>query len=207
VLTPIHPSRLQFTCRTRPIFNGDGDPGSESEACQGPPGARSPFAHSRCYLLRRGVSHPVRGHYPSFKAHTGSCARPNPSRRLRSSLFRRVFAECRQSLCEMALPGVISATLSPHAWTRTPMLPLVFMPVSSQETSAFATSGAARHHTQSVPRLPYGVDYGAAVIHSCSGLRLCSPPRSLLPPCCHWATVAFTSEPNLCCYLHRHRIC
>jgi hypothetical protein len=46
-----------------------------------------------------------------------------------------------------------------------------------------------------------------SVIRSCSGRRICSPPRSLLPPCYHWAAVAFPSEQNLCCYLHRHRIC
>jgi hypothetical protein len=109
--------------------------------------------------------------------------------------------------CEMALPGVISANLSPHAWTRTPVPPLVLLPVSSQETSAFADSRPARLGTISIQRLPYGLNYAAAVIRSSSGLRVCSPPRSLLPQCCHWAAVTFTSEQNLCCYLHRHRIC
>jgi hypothetical protein len=79
-------------------LNGHRDPGSASGACQGPPGAQSPFARSRCSLLRRGVAHLVRGHDPSFKAPTGSCARPQPSCRLQSSLFRQVFAGCRQSL-------------------------------------------------------------------------------------------------------------
>jgi hypothetical protein len=49
----------------------------------------------------------------------------------------------------MAFPGVLSAHLSPHAWTRTPGLPLVRIPVSSQGTSACAVSGigsASRHH-------------------------------------------------------------
>ena len=58
--------------------------GSVSGSDHGPPSAQSPFARSRCYLGRRGVSHHVGGHYSSFIAHTGSCARPNPSRRLRS---------------------------------------------------------------------------------------------------------------------------
>ena len=96
--THIHPSRLWFTCRSRPIFNGHGDPGTESGAGQGPPGVQSSFARARCYHARQGVSHPVREHYPSFIAHTGSCARPQPSRQLRSSLLRRVFAGCRQPL-------------------------------------------------------------------------------------------------------------
>ena len=51
------------------------------------------FTDQRC-----GVQHHIRGHYPSFIAHTGSCARPNPSPRLWINLLRRVFAGCRQSL-------------------------------------------------------------------------------------------------------------
>ena len=34
---------------------------------------------------------------------------------------------------------------------------------------------------QSVQRLPYGRFHGAAVVRLCSGLRVCSPPRSLPP--------------------------
>ncbi len=49
----------------------------------GPPGAQRPFARSRCYLSQGGVEHHLGGRYPSFVAHTTSCARPNPSRRLR----------------------------------------------------------------------------------------------------------------------------
>jgi hypothetical protein len=48
---------------------------------------------------------------------------------------------------EMALPGVLSANLSPHAWPSTPVRPLVHIPVSSQETSAFTASGSARQRT------------------------------------------------------------
>jgi hypothetical protein len=44
---------------------------------------RAPLPASGCYPLRRGVSHHVRRHYPSFIAHTGSWARPKPSFRLR----------------------------------------------------------------------------------------------------------------------------
>ena len=82
----------------------------------------------------------------------------------------------------LALPGVLSAPLSPDAWTHTPVVPLVRIPVPSQRTSAFAASETARHSPVSVRRLRYGDDIGAAVIRSCSGLRICSPPRSLLPP-------------------------
>ncbi len=86
MLTHIHPSPLRFARRTRlglssPMLNRrsvrDRFPPS-------PPSAQSPFAHSRCYLRWGDVSHHLRGRYPSFIAHTGSCARPNPSRCLRS---------------------------------------------------------------------------------------------------------------------------
>jgi len=98
MLTHIHPSRLWFTYRTRPNFNGYGYSGPKSGTDQGPPGAQSPFAHSRRYLLWCDVSHHIRERYPSFIAHTDSCARPNPSRRLQLSLLRQVFAGCHQSL-------------------------------------------------------------------------------------------------------------
>src|SRR5919198_4091373 len=58
----------------------------------------------------------------------------------------------------LALPGVISAPLSPDAWTHTPAVPLVPTPVASQRTSAFAVLEPARHATVSVQRLPYGDD-------------------------------------------------
>jgi hypothetical protein len=98
MLAHIHPSRLWFTYETRPIFNDTAYPGSESGAGQGPPGAQSPFARNRCYLLRRGVLHHIREHYSSFIAHTGSCARPKPSCRLGLNLVRQVFVDCCKSL-------------------------------------------------------------------------------------------------------------
>ena len=60
MLAHIHPSRLWFTYETRPIFNDTAYPGSESGAGQGPPGAQSPFARNRYYLLRCGVLHHIR---------------------------------------------------------------------------------------------------------------------------------------------------
>ena len=58
--------------------------GSMSGTVHSPPSAQSPFARLGCYLRRRDVSRPVSRHYPAFIAHMGSCARPNPSHRLRS---------------------------------------------------------------------------------------------------------------------------
>jgi len=123
MLTHIHPSRLWFTCETMPIFNDTAYPGPESGAGQGPPGAQSPFARNRCYLLRCGVLHHIRKHYPSFIAHTGSCARPNPSRRLRLSLLRRVFAGCRQSLLGVGPSRHYLCNPCMGAWTPTPQCP------------------------------------------------------------------------------------
>ncbi len=100
MLTHIHPSPLRFASRTRlglsePILSRR----SVRDRLQpSPPSAQSPFAHPRCYLRWGDVSHHLRGHYPPFIAHTGSCARPNPSCRLRLSLFRQVFAGCCQPL-------------------------------------------------------------------------------------------------------------
>ena len=65
---------------------------------QCPPSAESPLAPSRHYLSGGGLRDHLGGRYSSFVAHTGSCARPNPSRRLRSSLAWRVFAGCCQPL-------------------------------------------------------------------------------------------------------------
>jgi len=184
MLTHIHPSRHPFTCRTRPIFNGTVRPGPESGAVQGPPGAQSSFARTRCYLVRRGVSHPVRGHYPSFIAHTNSCVRPNPSHWFRLALVHWVFAGCRQSLLQdgpsrrylcASFPrcldpyrgGVPDA--STHYFSGTIGLP----PVS--------IGSATRNDPLSDFRV--GSIFAAAVIPSCSGLEVCLPPRSLLPPC------------------------
>lgn len=45
---------------------------------------------------------------------------------------------------EWDLPDVISANLSPRAWTPTPAAPVVLLPVSSHKTSAFPTLGTGR---------------------------------------------------------------
>ncbi len=123
MLTHIHPSRLRLPCRTRPRFNGPAAPARSPGLSQGPPGAQSPFARTRCYLVRRGVLHPVRGHYPSFIAHTNSCARPKPSCRLRLSLLRHVFAGCCQSLLGGGPSRRYLCNPCMGAWTPTPQRP------------------------------------------------------------------------------------
>ncbi len=98
MVTHIRPSRPSFTCRHRPDFNGSSFPVQCPEPNQDHPSAQSPFARLGRYPSRRGISYRVSRHYPAFIAHTGSCARPKRSCRLRLSLFRQVFAACRHSL-------------------------------------------------------------------------------------------------------------
>jgi hypothetical protein len=80
-----------------------------------------------------------------------------------------------------ALPDVISAHLSLRAWTPTPAARGVPVPVTSSTTSAFPPLGPGRRSAMPVQRLRYGAHFEAAVICSCSGPQVCSPPRSLLP--------------------------
>jgi hypothetical protein len=82
---------------------------------------------------------------------------------------------------EEDLPDVVSAHLSLRAWPPTPAALAVPLPVSSPKTSAFPPFGPGRRSTKPVQRLQHGALFEAAVIHSCSGPQVCSPPRSLLP--------------------------
>src|SRR5215510_504592 len=98
--------------------------------------------------------------------------------------------------CEKDLPDVISAYLSPRAWTPTPAARGVPLPVSSSTTAAFPSCGPGRRSAMPVQRFPYGALFEAAIISSCSGPQVGSPPRSLLPIQLHrMAAVTFPSEP------------
>jgi len=79
--------------RARPFFGIHQVPVLCPGMVLGPPSAQSPFARRRCYRRRDGVQHRLGGRYPSFIAHTGSCARPNPSPRLQ--LVARPGSLCR----------------------------------------------------------------------------------------------------------------
>ena len=87
--------------------------------------------------------------------------------------------------CQPRLGGGPSRRCSTHlslrAWTSTPAAREVHLPVTSSTTSAFPAFGPGRRSATSVQRLQYGAFFEAAVIHSCSGPQVCSPPRSLLP--------------------------
>ncbi len=54
-----------------------------------PPCAESPFASLRCYLSEGSISCYLNRHYPVLITRTGSCARPNSSRRLRITYYDR----------------------------------------------------------------------------------------------------------------------
>ena len=60
-----------------------------------PPSAQSPFARSGRYPRRGGLAGRLEGRYPLVVAHTGSCARPPPSPRLRCS-------RCARGLCRLS---------------------------------------------------------------------------------------------------------
>ena len=56
--------------------------------------------------------HHVRWRYPSFIAHTGSCARPNSSCCLRFNYYNRFLQVVTSPCWKMALPDIISAILA-----------------------------------------------------------------------------------------------
>ncbi len=145
------------------------------------PSAQSPFARARCYLSRHGVWHHVSGFYPTFIAPTGSCASPPPSSCLGRTLNTRSRQVAVSPCWEEDLPDVISAHPSLRAWTPPPAARGVPLPVSSSTTSAFPSFGPGRRSAKAVQRCQYGALFEAAVISSCSGPQVCSPPRSLLP--------------------------
>ena len=123
----IRPSLQWFACEHRPTFNGLVYPGTASRTSQGPPRAQSPFARSQ--VLPRSawcLRHHVRGIYPSFIAHTGSCARPKPSHCLDFTLDQWVFVtpwrDC-QSLLGVGPSRHYLCNPCVGAWTPTPQRP------------------------------------------------------------------------------------
>jgi len=177
MVTHIHPARPWFTCRNRPVFNGSSYPVLCPESNQDHPSAQSPFARPRCYLGRHGLSDRVSGRYPTFIAHTDSCARPIRSHRLRSSLFRWVFAACRHSLRRIGpsrryLCESFSGCLDPYpggssgAFTR--FFPEDIGLYQPESGSALNKSPYCNFCTEG--------HFGAAVILLCSGLQIRSPP-------------------------------
>ena len=84
--------------------------------------------------------------------------------------------------CQLAPPDVISASLSPGAWTLTPVGVMVLSLVSSHNSSAFPALQPGRlNHQYPYSDVSMDPNFEAAVISLCSGPRFCSPPRSLPP--------------------------
>jgi hypothetical protein len=67
--------------------------------------------------------HDIREHYLSFIAHTGSCARPNPSCLLDFTLDQQVFAGCCEPLLEDGPSRHYLRNPCVGAWTPTPQRP------------------------------------------------------------------------------------
>ena len=86
------------------------------------PCAESPFfALSRRYLSEGSFSCYLNRHYPVLITRTGSCARPNSSRRLRVNYYNGSLQVVTSPCWKMVLPDVISASLSLRAWTPIPV--------------------------------------------------------------------------------------
>jgi hypothetical protein len=105
-------------------------------------------------------------------------------------------------------PRIFPQMLAPiprwSSWCSYPFLPRRHRPSSSGDRLGNST-------TSPYSDFRTGRVLGATVISLCSGLQVCSPLRSLLPPCAltaaHWAAVAFTSPHISVCYRPEQGIC
>src|ERR1035438_7958290 len=121
------------------------------------------------------------------------------------SLSRLLPAPC----CPWDLPDDISANPFSDAWSHTPagpteciylFLPLCPRPSPSRDWVGFQICSSNTTFRRGIVE--------AADIPLCSGLRVCSPPRSFLPLCLsHRAAEAFTFGLSVLRYLRTHRIC
>ncbi len=143
-----------------------------------PAKAESPFARSRCYLLRCVVSRHIRESYLSFIAHTGSWARPNVSLCLQLFLLQRVFAGCCQSLLTDGPSRRYLLNLCIGAWTPTPPrftgALTRFFPVNISLT--FDATSSARETTASIAISMTNI------LRSCSHSFMFRLPYLLAPP-------------------------
>ena len=149
-----------------------------------PPGAQSPFAQCRYYPpLGRRVHHLLRERYSSVIAPTDSFANPvwlfSPSALTSGKKSSQVASS---PCCHRDLPDVVSANLSSDAWSPTTAVPrsaytCFFLRVIGLPPER---SGSASRFSPRIRLLAGGV-FEAADISLCSGLRVCSSPRSFLP--------------------------
>ncbi len=168
----IHPLPYEFATRLVMKVHLPSLPGSVS--CDGsfslPPCAESPFAQNRCYLLWHDVLHHVGRHYPSFIAHTGSCARPKPSCFLQPQLGQQVFAGCRKPLLGNGPSRRYLCNPYMVAWTLTPRrFPGAFTRFFPENIGLTLDLRRSAHRFIPTLQLQWGTHFEAAVIPLCSG--------------------------------------
>jgi len=111
--------------------------------------------------------------------------------------------------CQRDLPDVISANPSSDAWSLATAVPrsaftCFFLRVIGLPHEM---SGSASRNSPRIRLLTVAI-FDAADISLCSGLRVCSSPRSFLPLLMfRRAAGTFTSGLNVRRYLRTHRIC
>ena len=167
-LARVHPFRTQFASGLVPASAGD------PRLCvRGPPWDRPvprvPLPVARYCRQPGDVLHHLRGHYPSFVAHTDSCDDPKLSCRLCDMLVQQVFAGCCQPLLRvgpsrrylrLTFPGCLG--LSPGGLARCvyPFLPSRCQPsLRTHNRSASTSSHLATARwgpiSGSLPFLPF----------------------------------------------------
>ncbi len=177
MLTHVHPSRIWITGRARPIFNGSVYPALSPGPAKARQVPRAPLPEAGVNLLRRDVLRHIGGHYPSFIALTGSCARPKPSRCLRLSLLQRVLAGCRQSLLGDGPSRHYLCNPCVGAWPPTPQCPpsaLARFFLGDNGLTSGVTGSA--HQTTPAMQLQQGI-----LFRGCSHSVMFRLPRSLGP--------------------------
>ena len=205
MLAHMHPSPLRFTCRTRPLFNGSATPARGPGPAKAHQVPRAPLPSLGVTL--QGVAPPPREALPPYHRSYGlmrqSKTLPLPSVALYSRSLQVVASPC----WKMAFPEVISASLSPDAWTLTPVGPY----------GAYArffpqNIGLPRITSGSAPTLnPYS-DFSTELLPGCTLSVMFKPPGLLTTQVAptavlkNWAAVTFTSKHPTVCYLAVSRI-
>src|SRR5215475_3452930 len=148
-----------------------------------PPSVQSPFAQLGCYLRWGDVIRLLRGHYSSVFARTGSCAAPvGLSPPSAFELVWRVLAGCYQSLLPTAASRRYLQQSVLGCWIPypggTPCARSCFFhgAIGLPQRKSGSASRSNPLETTSC-----GGFFEVADISLCSGLQVCSPPRSSLP--------------------------
>ena len=151
-----------------------------------PPSVQSPFAQLGCYLRWGDVIRLLRGHYSSVVARTGSCAAPvGLSPPSAFGLVWRVLAGC-YGCYQSLLPTAASRRYLQQSvlgcW--------IPYPGGTPCARACFFHGAIGLPQRKMGWLPAAIPlettscggtFEVADISLCSGLQVCSPPRSFLP--------------------------